>query len=102
MKNTNGGVLLKPATLLKVTILHGCFSRFLNCANGTKSRNTSHLNVWTPQSKTNEFYWVEVGAHIKSPQQSQQFLNDLKNRILTFKEKLRKGGLFSVQKTVVV
>ena len=28
----------QPATLLKVTLLHGCFSRFLNCTNGTKSR----------------------------------------------------------------
>ena len=33
----------KPATLLKVTLLHGCFSRFLNCTNGTKSRNASHV-----------------------------------------------------------
>ena len=24
---------------LKVTLLHGCFSRFLNCTNCTKSRN---------------------------------------------------------------
>ena len=31
--------LLKHATLLKVTLLHGCFSRFLNCSNGSKSRN---------------------------------------------------------------
>ena len=30
-------------TLLKVTLLHGCFSRILNCTNGTKSRNASHL-----------------------------------------------------------
>ena len=29
----------KPATLLKVTLLHRCFSRFLNCTNGTKSYN---------------------------------------------------------------
>ena len=31
------------------TLLHGCFSRFLNCTNGTKSRNASHLyskNNW--------------------------------------------------------
>ena len=28
----------KNNTLLKVTLLHQCFSRFLNCANGTKSR----------------------------------------------------------------
>ena len=45
VKNTHGGVLLLvyPATLLKVTLLHGCFSDFLNCANGTKSRNASHI-----------------------------------------------------------
>ena len=28
-----------PATLLKLTLHHGCYSRFLNCAHGTKSRN---------------------------------------------------------------
>ena len=27
----------------KVTLLHGCFSRFLNCTNGTKSRKASQL-----------------------------------------------------------
>ena len=37
VKNTHGGVLLK------VTLLHGCFSRFSNCANGTKSRKASHM-----------------------------------------------------------
>ena len=36
--------LKKPATLLKLTLLHGCFSRFLNCTNGTKSRNASHIS----------------------------------------------------------
>ena len=29
--------------LLKVTLLHGSFSRFLNCTNSTKSRKASHL-----------------------------------------------------------
>ena len=33
----------QSATLLKVTLLHWCFSRFLNCTNGTKSRNASHI-----------------------------------------------------------
>ena len=28
---------------LKLTLLHGCFSSFLNCTNGTKSRNTPQL-----------------------------------------------------------
>ena len=27
-----------PATLLKLTLLHGCFSRLLNSTNATKSR----------------------------------------------------------------
>ena len=47
MKNTHGEVLLlvklKPATLIKVTLPHGCFSRFLNCINGTKLRKASHI-----------------------------------------------------------
>ena len=29
--------------LLKVTLLHGCFSCFLNCTNGTKSRRAPHI-----------------------------------------------------------
>ena len=38
---------MKPATLLKVTLLYGCFLRFLNCANCVKlcqivQRITSH------------------------------------------------------------
>ena len=33
----------QPTNLLKVALFHGCFSRFLNCANGTKSRNGSHV-----------------------------------------------------------
>ena len=35
----------KPAILLKVTLIHGYFSRFLNCTNGTKSRNASHMKM---------------------------------------------------------
>ena len=38
----------KPATLLKVTLLHGRFSRFLNCTNGTKSRKIYKLNLVIP------------------------------------------------------
>ena len=37
---------LKPATLLKLTLFHGCFSRFLNCANGTKSRNAPNITSY--------------------------------------------------------
>ena len=31
------------ATLLKVTLIDGCFSRFLNCANSTKFCKVSHV-----------------------------------------------------------
>ena len=37
--------LVQPATLLKVSFLHGCFSRFLICTNDTKSRKPSHNNL---------------------------------------------------------
>ena len=33
------------ATLLKVTLVHGCFSRFLNCTNDIKLRNASNMVV---------------------------------------------------------
>ena len=42
VKNTQGGVLLL-VNLLKVILLHGCFSRFLICANGTEPRKASHM-----------------------------------------------------------
>ena len=42
VKNTHGGVIL---TLLKVTLLHGCFSRFINSTNDTKSHYASHIFI---------------------------------------------------------
>ena len=51
VKNTHGGMLplLKlqalACNLLKVTLLHRWFSSFLYCTNGTKSRNTSHMDL---------------------------------------------------------
>ena len=45
VKNTHGAVslLVKSAALLKVTLLHECFSRFLNCTDSIKSRKASHI-----------------------------------------------------------
>ena len=43
--NSSNVAGFKHATLLELTLLHGCFSRFLNCANGTKSRDASHLSI---------------------------------------------------------
>ena len=42
---------LRPVTLLKLT-LHGCFSRFLNFTNCTKSRNTSRISFGQCCKKT--------------------------------------------------
>ena len=58
VKNTHGGVLLlvklqafkvnnkgPRTTPMAAKLFHGCFSRFLNCTNGTKSRKTSHITI---------------------------------------------------------
>ena len=42
-KKTRRSVTFKPGNLLKVTLLHGYFSRFLIRTNGTKMRNASHI-----------------------------------------------------------
>ena len=44
------GYRIQPATLLKVSLLHGCFSRFLNCANGARLHKASHFNVTESKS----------------------------------------------------
>ena len=44
---------VKPATLLKLTLLHGCFSRVLNGTNGTKWRDASHIGE-VPKVKTKD------------------------------------------------
>ena len=36
-------VTFGKVALLKATLFYGCFSRFSNCANGTKSRKASHV-----------------------------------------------------------
>ena len=54
VKNTHRRVfILKAATLIKVTLLHGYFSRFLNCTNSTKSRKTSQKYSCTSE----RFFW---------------------------------------------
>ena len=48
LKNTHGEALLLvkfPATLLKISLLHGCFSCFLNCNKGIKSGKMSHMMI---------------------------------------------------------
>ena len=48
VKNTHGGVLLLVklhAYFTKGTLLHGYFSRFLNCTNGDKSRKASYTEI---------------------------------------------------------
>ena len=42
-ENPLKSVAFKPATLLKVVLLNGCFSRFVNDANVTKLSKTSHI-----------------------------------------------------------
>ena len=52
MKNTHGRVLILvnlqalACNFTKINILHGCFSRVLNCTNDTKPRNASQLYMF--------------------------------------------------------
>ena len=62
------------ATLLKVTLLHGSFSRFLNCANATKSRKAPHF----PQFETLCAIWYHACNFTKNntpPWEFSRFLN---------------------------
>ena len=52
VKNTYGGMLVlvklcgpQSATLLKVSLIHGCFPHFFNCTNVLKSRSAD-LVIW--------------------------------------------------------
>ena len=62
VKNIHGEVLLlvkmqakkKPPTLLRVTLLHGWFSCFLNCTNGNKSRKASYIDYLIFQAKASK------------------------------------------------
>ena len=38
--------LLQPATLLKVTLLDGCFSRFLNCTKYQIAQSITYVKKW--------------------------------------------------------
>ena len=61
VKSKHGGLLLllkfrlQSATVLKVTLLYGCFSHLLNCTNGTKLRKAFHLKKFIPLIWNGEF-----------------------------------------------
>ena len=58
--------LTEPATLLKVTLLHGCFPRILNCTNGTKTRKTSHI-IFRYLKRKNRARYKPISIQIKLP-----------------------------------
>ena len=64
VKNSYGALLLlvecrlQPSTLLKVTLLHGCFSGSLNCRNGTKLCKVSDYS--------GRFFMVLSGGQVQS------------------------------------
>ena len=70
---------MKPVTLLKVTLLHGCFSRFQNCTNCTKSSKASHMFSVTLSHASNK--WKSFNheiSHVKEkldPQNTHEILD---------------------------
>ena len=63
VKNTHGGVLLL------VTLLHGCFSRFLNCTHGIKSRNAPRILFFCERSLGFHLvsYWFSINFLFQNP-----------------------------------
>ena len=77
-ENTHGRVLilvkLQASTLLKLTLLQGCFSCFLNCTNDTKlrnapqmrKRNITYINIFYSFIMSDTFFrygaykWIEI------------------------------------------
>ena len=55
MKSTHEGVLLMAAHLLKVTLLHECFSRLLNFTSGTISRSASQGELTLLEKKVSGY-----------------------------------------------
>ena len=58
-RRVNFSKVAEPATLLKLTLLHGHFSRFLNCTNGMKSRDAPHFFF--------TIFRVKIPKHVKHP-----------------------------------
>ena len=56
VKKTHGGMLHLPATLLKLTLFHGCFSRFFELYSGTESRKASCWQIYGQLCKL----WVKT------------------------------------------
>ena len=55
---------VKNATLLRVALPYGCFSRFLNCENVTKSCKASPMMSWTPYERYMIVKWTSFGHSV--------------------------------------
>ena len=64
VKNAHGGLFpfrkVAGRLKLKLTLLHGCFSRFLNFTNGTKLRKASHNCLRPNAFLLKAFLWFRV------------------------------------------
>ena len=86
-------VNFKPATLLKLTLLHECFSHFLNCTNGTKLRKTSLWPVFMKEERTIKikcqlqtivFYTIEPLKILKGISGANKVGDDLSKNLFHF------------------
>ena len=84
--NTYGKVLLlikfrlKPATLLRVALLHGCFSRLLSCTNSTIPCKISHIDLRRHISDPVKHLWR---LPTKWPNTLKQFVGKLPTNCLS-------------------
>ena len=84
-------LMLKPATLLKVRLLHGFFSRLKNCAISTKSRDAYCPSLYT----------LSIQCSYFSPFYQEQF-NQFTDYILNIFDRTYKQKIFAFKLSFAV
>ena len=84
-------IMLQPATLLKLTLLHEHFSCFLNCKNATKLRNVSHIST-SGKNKLTEYLFLlltDFMSRLITVTFKRQTLNLYKLRLSSYQRKIK-------------
>ena len=84
-------IMLQPATLLKLTLLHEHFSCFLNYKNATKLRNVSHISTSGKNKLTKYLFLLltDFMSRLIIVTFKRQTLNLYKRRLSSYQRKIK-------------
>ena len=83
-------IQFKKCCFCKVTPLHGCFSRFLNCTNGSKSRKASQMYQRRNGTRNAWKGWIWIGIRLNQVNLFQICFNKIINKSCLTKTQLFK------------